>query len=940
MVTLDGDFCAQMNKYMRIVSMLIVFILLNTQVFAGKIAGKITDESSGEAIIGAIVTIKNTDKGAATDVDGNYAIEVTDGTYTLEVKYVGYTGKLVDGIVVKGNQVTTANILLAEATSQTLNEVVVRTTLKKENISALYTIQKNAASVSDGISADVIKKSPDRSTGEVLKRVSGTTIQDNKFVIVRGLSDRYNTALIDNAILPSTEPNRKAFSFDIIPSAMIDNIVITKAATPDLPGDFAGGVINILTKEAPDQNYNSISIGGTYNTASTGKDFKSGYRTSTDFLGFDNGSRQLPSTFPSSAKINQGLSETESINALNSLNNDFAVRTHKAFPGMNLQGAVGRSYNMKGGNKLGITAAVTYNHAEMIQSNLLRQYDNYDYKDNIYTYSTNIGGLLNAAYYFGKNKIVFKSLYNKIFDDNFLYRVGDNNSNSSETKFYAYDLIQKSLFKTSIEGEHQIGRGQSKFGWLASYNIITNNQPDQRKVSFSRPVGSEGDYYADNTSIGKTNNRLFGDLNEKMVTGSVYYSSPYRLFEKSSLKIGVNIINRNRDFSNRYIGAVADIINPNTPDVRTRAIDQLYAADAINEGVYYVSTINNPGDQYKATVNTLAGYAMSDNKVSDKIRIVWGVRYESYSLKIIPSNATALNPVWNDVLPSANLTYSLNDKSNLRASYFRSVARPEMREVAPLSVYDYELNANMNGDFMGTLKRSQINNLDLRYEIFPNPGEILSASVFYKHFNSTIEYNVNGQNSNYDISVANFKNAQNIGAEFEIRKSLDFIADNDFFKDLNFYANIAYINSKVALDTVQFANGHSYTSRPLSGQSPYTINASLGYSAFDGKWNINLLYNRLGQRLYLVGQGRLGNVYESPRNLLDFQTSYNISKRSELRLNIKDLLNNAVRLYFDQDDNGKFERQDFSSHIDPNKDWIYKEYKPGTSFSISYTYKF
>lgn len=914
-----------------------------TQAFAGKITGKITDEKTGETVIGAVITVKNTEKGSVSDVDGNYVIDIADGSYVLEVKYLGYTTKEIEGVVVKGEEVTTANVTIKEAgSSQTLKEVVVRSSLKKENISALYTIQKNAASVSDGISADVIRRSPDRSTGEVLKRVSGTTIQDNKFVIVRGLSDRYNTALIDNAILPSTEPNRKAFSFDIIPSAMIDNIVITKSATPDLPGDFAGGVINILTKETPDKNYNTISLGTSYNTASTGKVFKSGYRSSTDFLGFDDGARKMPSNFPSQQSV-QGLTRQQSIVALNSLNNNFTVKEHTALPGINLQAAMGRAYALKNSNKLGFSAAITYNHTENIKPSLLRQYDNLNVVDNVYNYSTNLGALLNVGYYFGGNKILFKSLYNRIFDDNFLYREGYNIGTSANVRYYAFDLVQKSLLKTSLEGEHQLGKGQSKFGWLLSFNNVINDQPDQRKVAYSTSL-STGDnaYYADNTTLGKANNRLFSYLNEDIYNGSAYYALPFKMFNnKNSLKVGVFGQQRTRDFYNRYLGPTYDYLAPNANNEdRTRDLEHLYSADVINSGVYRLEDITSDDDAYKATATTLAGYAMFDNKFTDKLRLVWGARFESYSLDLRNrTGAVHVNPVWNDLLPSANFSYSLTEKANIRASYFRSVARPELREVAPMSYYDYEMNAVVNGN--PDLQRSLIDNFDLRYEWFPNPGEILSASVFYKQFTNTLENYIYGDNSSYDVKPMNYKSARNIGVEAEIRKSLGFISENSFLKDMSFYVNAAYIKSVVKMDSFQNVAAKAIDERQLSGQSPYTINASLSYAGMEGKLNLNVLYNVIGQRLYYVGQGRLGNVYESPRNLLDFQASYAVNKRSEFRLNVKDILSNPYRYYFDQDSDGKFVKQTISNQqIDNQKDWVFQQYRPGTTFSLTYTYKF
>lgn len=919
----------------------LIAMLLSVQVFAGKISGKISDEKTGEAIIGATVLIKGTSNGTATDIDGNFSLSAAAGSYTLVVKYIGYQTKEIDGVVVSNTASNPINIVIAEAKSTELEEVVVRSSLKKETINALYSIQKNAATISDGISTDVIKKSPDRSTGEVLKRVSGTSIQDNKFVIIRGLSDRYNTAMIDNSVLPSTEPNRKAFSFDIIPAAMIDNIIISKAATPDLPGDFAGGAINILTKETPDENFNSLSLGLGYNTASTGKTFKSGYRTSTDFLGFDDGSRQLPSSFPSSAQVQAGLTQQQSNAALSSLNNNYTIKEHKALPGLSFQGALGRVYRLKKGNKFGFTTALTYNHNETIKENLIRQYDGYDYKDNVYNYSSNLGALLNAGYYFGNNKIVFKTIYNRVFDDNFLYRTGTNNSSSSDIKYYAFDALQKSLLKTSLEGNHQIGKGQSKLNWLVSYNIVTNNQPDQRKVSYSRTIGTDNPFEAENTTLGKSNSRLFGDLKEHVTNANLSYSLPFTLMNiKSNLKVGAFTQYRHRDVSNRYTGAVLNVFVPDQDQIRSRDVQTLFDQELINNNVYKVDDITSTGDKYKAYTTNSGGFVMLDNKFNDRTRLVWGARFESYHLNLKSGDEIVANPTWSDILPSANFTYSLNDKTNIRASYFRSVARPELREVAPLQYYDYDLNASVYGN--PSLTRSQIDNLDLRYEIYPHAGEIISFSVFYKYFNHTIENQVFFQASSMEITTQNFDQARNIGAEIEIRKNLGFIKENSFFKNMDFYANLAYIDSKIVLGETNYANDHPYNSRPLTGQSPYVINTSLGYRALNGKLNFNLLYNRIGQRLFLVaGNGHVGHAYESARNLLDFQTSLNLGKKSELRLNIKDLLNNPVRIFFDQDLNNKFEKQTVNGgNIDTNKDYIFQEYKPGTTFSLTYTYRF
>ncbi|MFA6277873.1 MAG: TonB-dependent receptor, partial [Pedobacter sp.] len=325
----------------------LLFVVISATVFAqgtGKIVGTVSDKKTGETLIGAAVKIAGTTKAIGTDVDGKYTIGgLSTGKYTLEVSYIGYSSKLVTDVEVKDKETTSLNIILEESAANTLNQVVITASFKQESVNSLYAQQKNSAVISDGISSDQIKKSPDKNTSDILKRVSGATIQDNKFVVIRGLSDRYNTATLDGAALPSTEPNRKAFSFDIVPSNLVDNLIISKTATPDLPADFTGGAIQIVTKDIPNNYFISFGIGGGYNTASTFKDFKSGTRNATDYLGFDNGDKALPANFPSTSKIvNRNLTTAQSIAAMRSLPQDFNIYTNSALPTQNYQFTLGR----------------------------------------------------------------------------------------------------------------------------------------------------------------------------------------------------------------------------------------------------------------------------------------------------------------------------------------------------------------------------------------------------------------------------------------------------------------------------------------------------------------------------------------------------------------------------------------------------------------------
>jgi len=310
-------------------TVLVLFLGITAYAQTGKISGVVSDKKTGETLIGVTVKIKGTTKGVSTDVDGKYTLQaMANGKHTLEFSYVGYQTKEVSDVEVKAPSVTSLNIVLSEAGGQNLQEVVVKASFKQESVNSLYAQQKNSALISDGISSDQIKKSPDKNTSDVLKRISGATIQDNKFVVVRGLSDRYNTATLDGSTLPSTEANRKAFSFDIVPSNLVDKITISKTATPDLPADFAGGAVQISTKDIPDQNFLSLGVGYGYNSQSTFKDFLGTKKNALAYLGYEDGSKQLAENFPSREAIANGtLSSAKNIAALKSFPIDNSSKT-------------------------------------------------------------------------------------------------------------------------------------------------------------------------------------------------------------------------------------------------------------------------------------------------------------------------------------------------------------------------------------------------------------------------------------------------------------------------------------------------------------------------------------------------------------------------------------------------------------------------------------
>lgn len=896
----------------------------------GRITGKVTDKKTGETLIGLTVKLEGTSKGVSTDVDGRYVIGgLASGRYTLLFSYVGYQTKRVSDVVIAAGKAVTLNVIMDEASSQQLQQVVINVSAKQESIGALYAQQKNSAVVSDGIAADVITKTPDKNTSEVLKRVSGTTIQDNKFVIIRGLSDRYNSASIDNGTLPSTEPNRKAFSFDIVPSNLVDNIVIRKAATPDMPADFAGGSVQILTKDIPDASFISFSLGYGYNTQSTFKDFKGSQLSLSSYSGFDN-SYNLPSGFPSSSQVSNNISPERSKAALNSIDRNWNVYTNTALPSQNYQLSLAKVKDLKNGARFGAVFSGTYRNSQN-QNDVYRDFNVYrDYSDDVYKFSTAVAGLANFAYVKGNTKITFKNLYNHNMDNQFLYRTGFNSSNSNDLRFYAFDLFQKSLLKSTLDGDHKIGAGQSKFHWTAAFSHITNNQPDQRKVSYLRNIQYRNDpevkFLASIMNVGKENTRMFADLSENIYSGELYYSFPFLIKKQSAVfKAGLSSQYRNRDFNARFLG---QILNTYDEDILSRPINTLFANSLVNQGFYSLNEISNGSDRYNAHSLTNAGYMMLDNRIGKELRLVWGVRAEQYNITIKDEDPGSkdVDETQLDILPSANLTYSLNDKTNLRASFFRSLARPEFREMAQMTYYDYEQLGIIYGN--SSLKRTSISNIDLKYEYFPANGQILSAGLFYKKFKDAIEPAYYDRNSSPDFTFTNAPEANVYGAELEARSNLDFLGEGLLLKNTSLYANVSFMKSKVHTINVEGAA----SDRPLAGQSPYSINASIGHSIAD-RYAFNLLYNRIGRRINRVRGLVFPDIWEDPRDILDFQASVKVAKsRGEIKLNVNDILNQRMVYYYDSDMNKKF--SGMGTDLPTNLS------NPGTNVSLSFSYTF
>lgn len=963
------------QKIKLIVGLLALTYTIHAQ--TGKIAGKIVDGKTGETLPGATVLIEGTTKGASSDFDGNYNLSgLQPGKYTIIASYITYDNKKFVDVVVKANDVTSFDITLDQASSATLIEVVVQAEMNKENTSTLFVMQKNNASVSDGISSESIKKTPDRNTSDVLKRVSGASIQDNKFAIIRGMSDRYNAAYLNGSPLPSSESDRRAFAFDIFPAGLLDNLIILKTATPDMPGDFAGGIILINTKSIPEKNNTSISIGAGYNPLATFRDFKTYKGGKTDWLGVDDGSRQLPSSIPSTQDYSQIAVNTDKIDQAKKLNYDWSIKTKQALPNLNLQFTQSNVFKLFK-RDFGSVAAITYLNNMNTTFTDRREFEEQgefvkktrDFKDTTYINTVLASVLWNLSYKLNdNNQLGFKNLYSINSDNRTIIRSGIANSEDATAPLWEQSNIrfftQNTIYSGQLNGDHYIPKGKVKIKWIGGLSDIKRDIPNLRKMVYQKTSTAQYDsvrYAAQilNDAIGPASaGSMFFAKTQERIYSARYDISKMLEFKtsKHELKIGGFHQYREREFAARLMGYTfyqrGSAIRPNT-DLTLLPESEIFQPENIgitdgpgrNDGGFKLSESTTYIDSYGASSMLNAGYLMSDSRISDKLRFIYGLRVESYMQSLKTYNADFSQKTQDttviDFLPSVNAVWSINERANLRAAYYRTVNRPEFRELAPFNFYDFVTDYTISGN--DSLKRSTINNYDLRFEYYPKkPGQIFSVSAFYKDLSNAIEQ-IAGNGQVRSINFSNVSKATNIGFELEYRVLLSTIFNTDSSKFLSattLFTNFSYVQSQVDVSKL-----NNVEARPLQGQSPIIINAGLQYLDPTYDFGIALSYNYVGRRIVIVGNTDEPNIWENPRHVLDLQVSKTFKEKLELKLNVRDAIAQNLIYYQDINKNGKFDKasldaaKDFQHASSVDNVMVNTKLAPTISLSVSYKFR-
>ena len=919
--------------------LLLVFLFVANIVAAQRLSGKISN-TSNEPVTGASVRIVGTERGVITNTEGRFDLLIPEKA-ELEISAVGYQTKVITDFVKQDGRFEDILIILETRSSQ-LEEVIVtskKSSAKIETATAAIQFQKNTNTVASVISSETIRRSPDRNSGEVLKRTPGASLQDGRFLIVRGLADRYNQALLNGILLTSTEPDRKTFSFDLIPSQAVDNIIINKAFVPEFPGEWAGGLVQVNTKDIPTKNFLNVQLGTGFNTASTFKPFfRDAQGGKLDWLGVDDGTRALPDNYTTKSNFDTTSREGK-IAVGKRLRNSWMPRELTAPLNYSFQlngGFKSDIGNKKLGGLFGLTYSRNFKYQELlnrrnIPNETTNKFDTaHNYFDDKYSDEIVVGAFASAALQINNNnKISGKALINVNSNNTTVNRDGWDRSRIDESLIQGTEFTfrQTTFFTTQLMGEHTI-ISPLKFKWYGAFSILDAYVPDQRRLTYSRKdETTPWEAIISNTLSQQSGSHVYQSLSDYIYTAGGDFTYNIKRFRLPQyVKAGYMLQVKDRLYDAQLF---ATYLPNDNRALRLLPQDKIFDSSNYGDGSnnkFAFDAIKNRNFRYLANTILNAGFIQFDNQLAKSFRVVWGLRIENYDQLVgsvkkwdprhVRSNVT-------DLLPGLNATYKLGNNTNIRASVSQTVIRPELRELSAMELYDFELNASVRG--LPTLQRGKILNSDLRYEIYPRAGETFSMGMFYKKFKTPIEQSyTDGAGGSSSFFFTNPQGAYAYGLEVELRKKLDFF---DATKHFTFQSNVSVIKSRIQDDEQKI-------DRPLQGQSPYLVNAALMYDLEKYGLNATALFNIVGERIYLVGDYQAGapDVYEAPRPVLDFQIAKKVlQNKGEFKLNVSDILNQ--KQYFYQNIHPEQETS-FQKSVDAYR--FTRNF--GTSFTLTFNY--
>ncbi len=898
----------------------------------GTITGTVFDATNGRPVPLVQIAVDGmADSKVTTDTDGKYTIQLSPGKYKLTFSAANYIDSVVPDVEVKIDEATDASTVIQQKGAVTTVEVNEKIGAVESNAESILTERKLAVTVSDSISKDDIKNSTASDAAGALEKVTGISIVDNGYVFVRGLGERYSATMLNNAIIPTTEPERRVVPLDLFPSSLIDNIKVLKTYAADLPGEFSGGLVQMNTVEFPTAKVLQVSANYGFNTNTFSREFNTFAGGARDFFGFGGGSRSLPSIIPTDNRLFVGRYTDQQFQ-------EFGRAFRPEYqPTTNSFGRPQQTYSVVGGNtfgKLGVVAALTFNNTPTKVPQLQRflantgggragifsQYDDF----NVDNESTRLGGVFNVAYRLSPSqKLLFRNTLTRDSDKEVRVFRGLNGGIGTEVEDSRLRYVERSLYSTGLEGEHAFAKlKNSIFHWQFTYSLSQRDEPDLRQAIRGRDVGSTGPYSFLN--LGDSGFRFFNGLNDKIFEPQADWGIPFFKGNFSGLfKFGFRGTIRRRDFAGRRFRFQP--IRSQTIDF-TQPNDTVLGFNNIRPDGFAIREVTRATDSYDAEMDVYGGYGMLDMNFGAKWRIVAGLRIEDANITVTtadPLVSTAPPQIARlanrDPLPGVNAIYALRPRQNLRFGYSRTVNRPDFRELSPFEFTNIVGGYSTVGNPL--LQRAIIDNYDARWEFFPGGNQVMAASYFYKRFSNPIEQTYRPTASELRQSFINVAGANNQGIELEWRYNLGNFKRAKALRDFSLQANFTFVDSSVDIPVDRFPQLTS-RNRALVGQSRYIYNVIADWNKPTLRSSARFFANSVSRRITDVGTFQLPDIYQERNVFLDFVYQFNLKENGKwnMRFSAENLSNNRYRY--------------------TQADFLVRAFQIGRTFTIGTSYSF
>ena len=855
----------------------------------GTITGRVIDGKSGQPLTEVGVQIVGLGRGMQTGLDGRFRFtNVPAGTITLHVRRIGYQPKTITGVFLEAGRTMDQPVSMDPA-AITLTAVVATADRERGTVDATLNEQRNATAIVSAIGEEQIKKSPDSDAAQALQRVSGATLQDGKYLNVRGLDPRYTTASLNGARLPSPEPERKVIPFDIFPAGLLQAITTSKTFTPDQPGDFSGGSVDLRTRDNPGETRRTYSVSFGANDRVTGRSILAAPNAGMEWLGFGGSSRELPRELEGAGGLTGNYSQQQYNDFVNAFRNAWSARRTTGRPSTSAGMTAGGTLPIAG-HDFGYVGAFTYSFANEIRDNELRAFavptptggtDQVDrYIGSTGRESALWGGVANFSALVGtRSRLTFNNTFTRSADNEARYEEGYDENSALPFQLTRLRYVERGVVSSQLGGEHEL-KDRHQVKWTASGSRITRIEPDRSEVAYAID-DPDGNPFLFGSSEGAV--RTFGRLSEYNLGTSADYAWRFGSGADHIFKIGA--LGRFTDRDSRVDSYAVMATLPRSD--RELAPEEIFDGrfTEASDSVFRVVGLSQAGS-YTANDIVGAGYAMAELQLG-RVRVIGGGRFETQRLEIAaqPSfgQRIVVKPVYNDLLPSLAFNVSLTERQALRLSGSQTLARPEYREVVPVASRDVLGGEQFRGNV--NLRRTLVRNADLRWELYPSSGEVISLAAFAKHFDKPIERVYRGTSGTRVTTFENAESATNLGAELELRKNLGFVAEP--LIAVTAVSNVTIMKSMI--DIGNAGAGSVQAERPMVGQAPYVANAGLTYAGSE-RFSATALYNVIGRRIYAAALLPLPNVYEEPRHVLDFSLRFPLKRGMSGKLDLKNLL--------------------------------------------------